>query len=63
MDEESIELDFDSRDLNNDWVDFIYYENGVKVTRLHPSWHKDPNIFENPLKGKARKPSFGPKDP
>ena len=61
--EESIELDFDSDDLENDWVDFVYYENGVKVTRYHPSWYKDPDKFTYMVKGKGRKPSFGPKDP
>ena len=61
--EESIELDFDSDDLENDWIDFVYYEKGVKVTRYHPSWYKDPDKFNYTVKGRARKPNFGPKDP
>lgn len=61
--DESIDLDFTSTDLENDWVDFVYYENGVKVTRYKPSWYKSPEIFESVLKGSTRKPSFGPKDP
>ena len=39
--EEEIEQVFD-----NDWIDFVYYENGVKITRLHPSWYKEPDKFK-----------------
>jgi hypothetical protein len=60
--EESIELDFDSDDLNNDWVDKVYYENGVKVTRYKPSWYKEPEQIKY-IKSHTRKPTFGPKDP
>ena len=48
----------------DDWVEKIYMEDGIKVTRYKPSWYKDPDILKSrPLGGKARKPTFGPKDP
>ena len=59
MDEDMIQ-----QQINDDWVDFIYYENGVKVTRYQPSWYKDPDKFHaKPIKGSTRKPTFGPRDP
>ncbi len=58
MDEDMIQ-----QQINDDWTDFIYYENGIKVTRYKPSWYKDPDKWNYVVKGKARKPSFGPKDP
>ena len=48
---------------DDDWIDFIYYEDGVKITRLKPSWYKNPDKFNSPIKGNPRKPVFGPKDP
>ena len=47
----------------DDWVEKIYMEDGIKVTRYHPIWHKEPDKFNTPIRGKARKPTFGPKDP
>jgi hypothetical protein len=47
----------------DDWVEKVYKEDGVKVTRYKPSWYKEPDKFNTPIRGKARKPSFGPKDP
>ena len=59
MDEDMIQ-----QQINDDWTDFIYYENGIKVTRYKPSWYKDPDGLTKTLfKGKPRKPTFGPKDP
>ena len=49
---------------HDDWVEKIYYEGKIKVTRYKPSWHKEPERFSfTTIKGKSRKPSFGPKDP
>jgi len=42
----------------NDWVEKIYYEGGVKVTRFKPVWWKE-GLSKTILKGKSRKPSFG----
>ena len=47
----------------DDWVEKVYMEDGIKVTRYHPIWHKEPDKFNTPIRGKARKPTFGPKDP
>ena len=48
----------------DDWVEKVYMEGEIKVTRYKPSWYKEPDIFKTkPLGGKSRKPSFGPKDP
>ena len=48
----------------NDWVEKVYMEDGIKVTRYKPSWYKEPGLFKsNLLGGKSRKPSYGPKDP
>ena len=47
----------------NDWVEKVYMEDGIKITRYKPNWYKDPDKFSLPIKGKARKPQFGPKDP
>ena len=47
----------------DDWVEKIYMEDGIKVTRYNPIWHKEPDKFNTPIRGKARKPTFGPKDP
>ena len=47
----------------NDWVEKVYMEDGIKVTRYKPIWHIEPDRFNTVLKSKARKPTFGPKDP
>ena len=47
----------------DDWVEKVYMEGNVKVTRYKPSWHKEPDKFNTHIRGKARKPAFGPKDP
>jgi len=48
----------------DDWVEKVYTEDGIKVTRYKPSWWKDPEgLTKTTFKGKPRKPSFGPKDP
>lgn len=47
-------------------IEKVYYtEDGIKVTRFRPSW-----VFDQAwaptgslLRGKPRKPAFGPKDP
>jgi hypothetical protein len=59
-------MDYDevTYEEGDDWVEKVYNEDGIKVTRYKPSWYKEPDKFKTPpLKGKARKPSFGPKDP
>ena len=48
---------------DNDWIEKIYYEDGIKITRYKPSWYKDPDKYHSPIKGNPRKPTFGPKDP
>ena len=59
MDEDMIQ-----QQIEDDWVDLIYYEDGIKVTRYKPSWYKDPDKFSaTTVKGHPRKPTFGPKDP
>ena len=47
----------------DDWVEKVYSEDGVKITRYKPSWWKDPDKFQSKMRSKSRKPSFGPKDP
>ena len=47
----------------DDWVEKVYMEDGIKVTRYKPSWYKDPDRYHTILKSKSRKPAFGPKDP
>ena len=48
----------------DDWVENVYMEDGIKVTRYKPSWYKEPDKFNNThIRGKSRKPTFGPKDP
>jgi hypothetical protein len=48
----------------NDWVEKVYYEDGVKITRFKPVWWKDPaGLSKTEFKGKPRKPSFGPTIP
>lgn len=47
----------------DDWVEKVYMEDGIKVTRYKPSWYKEPDKHITILKSKARKPTFGPKDP
>jgi|TARA_B110000240_G_scaffold133089_1_gene147716 hypothetical protein len=47
----------------DDWVEKVYKEDGVKVTRYKPSWYKEPDKFNTTFRSKARKPTFGPKDP
>jgi len=43
----------------NDWVEKIYYEGGVKVTRFKPVWWKDPEVLtRTALKARPRKPTF-----
>ena len=42
----------------NDWVEKIYYEGDVKITRLKPVWWKE-GLSKTILKGRPRKPSFG----
>lgn len=42
----------------NDWVEKVYYEDGVKITRFKPVWWKE-GLSKTILKGKPRKPSFG----
>jgi hypothetical protein len=46
-------------------IELIYYEDGIKVTRFKPSWKFDQSWSPTGqmMKGKARKPEFGPKDP
>lgn len=46
----------------NDWVEKVYYEDGVKITRFKPVWWKE-GLSKTILKGKPRKPSFGPTTP
>lgn len=47
----------------DDWVEKVYMEDGVKVTRYKPNWYKEPDKFNTHIRGKSRKPTFGPKDP
>ena len=47
----------------NDWVERIYTEDGIKITRYKPSWYKDPDKCQTAMRSKPRKPVFGPKDP
>ena len=48
----------------NDWVEKVYYEDGVKITRFKPVWWKDPEgLTRTEFKGKPRKPSFGSTTP
>ena len=47
----------------DDWVEKVYMEDKVKVTRYKPSWYKEPDKFNTVFRSKARKPTFGPKDP
>tara|TARA_Y100000310_G_C20489076_1_gene718254 strand:+ start:733 stop:924 length:192 start_codon:yes stop_codon:yes gene_type:complete len=62
--EDTIEPDFDADDINNDWIEKVYYKNGIKITRYKPSWYKDPEKhLSTTMKGSIRKPTFGPKDP
>ena len=58
-------MDYDevTYEEGDDWVEKVYMEDGIKVTRYKPIWHKEPDKFNTPIRGKARKPSFGPKDP
>tara|TARA_B110000495_G_scaffold136998_1_gene120093 strand:+ start:2884 stop:3063 length:180 start_codon:yes stop_codon:yes gene_type:complete len=59
MDEDMIQ-----EQIETDWIDKIYYEDGIKITRYKPSWYKDPDRHLNTyIKGSIRKPTFGPKDP
>ena len=46
-------------------IEVVYYEDGIKVTRFKPSWKFDQSWspLGQMMKGKARKPEFGPKDP
>ena len=46
----------------NDWVEKVYYEGGVKITRFKPVWWKE-GLSKTILKGRPRKPSFGPTTP
>lgn len=46
----------------NDWVEKVYYEDGVKITRFKPVWWKE-GLSKTILKGRPRKPSFGPTTP
>ena len=41
----------------NDWVEKVYYEDGVKITRFKPVWWKE-GLSKTILKGKPRKPTF-----
>lgn len=43
-------------------IEKIYYEDGIKITRYAPVWWKE-GLSKITLKGKPRKPSFGPKSP
>ena len=62
--EDIIEPDFDADDINNDWIEKVYYKNGIKITRYKPSWYKDPEKhFSTTMKGSIRKPTYGSKDP
>ena len=48
----------------NDWVEKVYYEDGVKITRFKPVLWKDPEgLTRTEFKGKPRKPTFGPTTP
>ena len=47
----------------DDWVEKVYKEDGVKVTRYKPSWYKEPDKFNTTFRSRPRKPTFGPKDP
>lgn len=47
----------------NDWVEKVYIEDGIKITRFKPVWWKEPNKFNATFRSKSRKPSFGPKIP
>ena len=53
-------MDYDevTYEEGDDWVEKVYMEDGIKVTR-----YKQPDRFNTVLKSKARKPTFGPKDP
>ena len=46
----------------SDWIEKVYYEDGVKITRYKPVWWKE-GLSKTILKGKPRKPSFGPSTP
>ncbi len=59
-------MDYDevTYEEGDDWVEKVYNEDGIKVTRYKPSWYKDFDInAPKPMKSRPRKPSFGPKDP
>ena len=45
-------------------IEKVWYVDGVKWTRYHPVWHKDPEAFDRKMiRQHNRKPTFGPKDP
>ena len=46
----------------NEWIEKVYYEDEVKITRYKPVWWKE-GLSKTILKGKPRKPSFGPTTP
>lgn len=57
--EDQLEENYD-----NDWIEKIYYVDGIKITRYKPSWYKDPDkVINTTMKASIRKPVFGPKDP
>ena len=59
MDEGLIQQQFD-----DDWIDYIYHEGDIKITRYKPSWYKSPESYMGyTIKGSPRKPTFGSKDP
>tara|TARA_Y100001936_G_C16092197_1_gene687411 strand:+ start:1867 stop:2067 length:201 start_codon:yes stop_codon:yes gene_type:complete len=57
------DVDVDEID-RSDWIEKVYYEDGVKITRYKPVWWKEPSgLTKTTFKGKPRKPSFGPSTP
>ena len=59
MEDDLIEETYD-----DDWIEKIYYEGGIKITRYKPSWYKNPERYmDSIIKGHPRKPTFGSKNP
>lgn len=46
----------------DEWIEKVYYEDGIKITRYKPSWWKE-GLSKTTFKTRPRKPQFGPKDP
>ena len=46
----------------SDWIEKVYYEDGIKITRYKPVWWKE-GLSKTTVKGRHWKPSFGPTTP